>query len=73
MIVIIVALVLVGFVLLSYLIGGLYIRYRYYKFDSKPLLPEKVTAHIIDQPGGEYVRVLSDSDRPYDHEGDEWP
>jgi hypothetical protein len=61
-----------GLGLLSFLVFS-YVRYRYYKLNDRPLLPEKVTAHIIDQPGGEYVRVLRDGEGIYDCEGDEWP
>ena len=63
--------------LAALLIGGAIavisvLRYRYYKLSrNRFLLPEKVTAHVIDQPGGEHVRILGRDNTVYDWEHDE--
>lgn len=45
-----------------------WLRYQHYKIDQRYLLPPRVTAHVIDQPSGEYVKVMHDSQRVYDWE-----
>lgn len=46
-----------------------WLRYQHYKINQRYILPQRVTAHIIDQPGGEHVRVLRNT--VYDWEEDE--